>query len=225
MQKEQSQKQTLKKRSISDLLKGLLRRKDGVAAADDDRLTVHEIVDGLHERGFGVLMLLFALPLSIPMPVPPGYTTILGFPLLIFSYQMTLGRSAPWIPAWLGKKAVRRATLAKLIEKTAPLLMAIERVMRPRLLGEIPGSVLERVCGLVCLADALSIAIPLPLTNFIPAGGIALIALGLMSRDGIFLIGGFVLSLVGLALTGAVLVFGAAAVQKMVELAMKFLGF
>jgi hypothetical protein len=208
-------------KSASEVLKGLLQRRD---TKDEDCLTVREIVDGLHERGFGVLMLLFALPLSIPMPVPPGYTTILGFPLLIFSAQMVLGHKAPWIPKWLGNKSIRRTTLATFIERSSSLLIAIEKVMRPRLFSANQDALLERICGIICLLCALSIAIPLPLTNFIPAGGIALISLGLMSRDGLFIILGIIISVLGLGLTAAVILFGVVAVKKAWFFVLKLLG-
>ncbi len=50
-------------KAVSDLLEEV-----SVQGAADDRVTLYELKMTLRDRGFGVLMLLFALPLSIPIP-------------------------------------------------------------------------------------------------------------------------------------------------------------
>ena len=57
-----------------------------VKTGTEDLITLEEIKNVLHERGFALLMLLFSLPLSIPLPVPPGYTTVLSLPIFFFCY-------------------------------------------------------------------------------------------------------------------------------------------
>lgn len=173
---------------------------------------------GLSSRGFGLLLLLFALPLTIPLPVPPGYTTVLGSPLVIFSVQMFVGKSSPGIPGWLGRRRLSRTLLATFIEKTSPALVSIEKVLRPRFVWATDSKMAERIAGLMCLILAISITIPLPLTNFVPAIGIAIIALGLLGRDGLFVVIGFIIGIIGLSITGGVMLFGVVIMQKMLDL-------
>src|SRR5665811_1731335 len=104
-----------------------------VAENKSETMTVGELKHSLHERGFGILMAIAALPLCLPVPVPPGYTTFFSIPLFIFSIQMILGMSAPWLPAWLENKQVKKANLEKLISKTNPWLQKIETHLRPRM--------------------------------------------------------------------------------------------
>ncbi|WP_019236328.1 exopolysaccharide biosynthesis protein, partial [Wolbachia pipientis] len=66
----------------------------------------------------------------------------------------------------------------------------------------------ENILAFIMLLCALSIAIPLPLTNFIPAIGTTLISLGIMSKDGFLSIMGVLVSLCGLLLTLVVIVKG-----------------
>lgn len=47
-------------------------------------ITVGEIKNALHERGFGILMAIAAIPICLPIPAPPGYTTLFSLPLFIF---------------------------------------------------------------------------------------------------------------------------------------------
>ncbi|MFP3027037.1 MAG: exopolysaccharide biosynthesis protein, partial [Wolbachia sp.] len=62
----------------SDILKEVADTNNN----DSDKVTLFDIKTALHERGFGILIIIFSLPLSVPIPVPPGYTTILSIPLI-----------------------------------------------------------------------------------------------------------------------------------------------
>ncbi len=173
----------------------------------DDKVTLFEIKAALHERGFGILIIIFALPLSIPIPVPPGYTTVLAIPLILFSLQLLFNFDSPWMPQWFEKQSFQRSTLALIVEKTSPLLRKVERLMKPRMsfIFYGPG---EKVLAFIMLLCAISIAIPLPLTNFIPAIGTTLISLGIMSKDGLLSILGMLVSLCGLTLTLVIMIAG-----------------
>ena len=59
------------------------------------------------EKGFALLLFVFALPLSIPLPVPPGLTTIASMPLIFFSIQLLFNYDAPWLPNWVGRKTFK----------------------------------------------------------------------------------------------------------------------
>ncbi|AAZ68351.1 exopolysaccharide biosynthesis protein [Ehrlichia canis] len=204
-----------KNKAVSDLLEEVTNN------TDVDRITLFELKSALHARGFGILMLLFSLPLSIPLPVPPGYTTIFSIPLLMFAFQMLLGFQVPWMPSWLEKKSFKRTTLALIIEKTAPILRKAEKLTKPRLLF-IFNSVGEKVIAFISLLCAVSIAIPLPLTNFIPAGGVSIMSLGLLNKDGMMVILGVLLSLFGIVVTTMVIILGPKLVVSMFSFLSKF---
>lgn len=178
-----------------------------VANTDIDKVTLFEIKSALHEQGFCILIIIFSLPLSVPIPVPPGYTTILSIPLILFLLQLLLGFNSPWMPKWLEKKSFQRSTLAIVVEKTSPALKKIEKFMKPRMSFIFCG-LGEKILALIMLLCAISIAIPLPLTNFIPAIGTTLISLGIMSKDGLLSMLGILTSLCGLLLTFVIMVKG-----------------
>ncbi|BDG75695.1 exopolysaccharide synthesis ExoD-like protein [Wolbachia endosymbiont of Culex quinquefasciatus JHB] len=200
---EKSVKLTEDKKLASDILKEVADTNNN----DNDKVTLFDIKTALHERGFGILIIIFSLPLSVPIPVPPGYTTILSIPLILFSLQLLFGFDSPWMPNWLERKSFQRSTLALVVEKTSPTLKKIEKFMKPRMsfIFRGPG---ENILAFIMLLCALSIAIPLPLTNFIPAIGTTLISLGIMSKDGFLSIMGVLVSLCGLLLTLVVIVKG-----------------
>lgn len=185
--------------SASDILKE-------VVSSDADKVTLFEIKTALHERGFAILIMIFALPLSF-IPVPPGFTVILSIPLILFSLQLLLGFNSPWLPKWLEEKSFQRSTLALMVEKTSPALEKIENFMKPRMsfIFYGPG---EKILSIVMLLCAILIAIPLPFTHFIPAMGMTLISLGIMNKDGLLSILGVLVSLCGLLFTLIIIIKG-----------------
>ncbi|WP_374698364.1 exopolysaccharide biosynthesis protein [Wolbachia endosymbiont (group B) of Limnophora tigrina] len=200
---QKSEKLAENKKLASDILKEVADTDN----ANSDKVTLFDIKAALQERGFGILIIIFSLPLSVPIPVPPGYTTILSIPLILFSLQLLFGFDSPWMPHWLERKSFQRSTLALVVEKTSPALKKIEKFMQPRMsfIFYGPG---EKILAFIMLLSALSIALPLPLTNFIPAIGTTLISLGIMSKDGFLSILGVLISLCGLLLTLVVIVKG-----------------
>ncbi|MBQ4874669.1 MAG: exopolysaccharide biosynthesis protein [Rickettsiaceae bacterium H1] len=200
----------VKSKTPSDILKSVTN------IGSSDFMTLFEVKTALHERGFAFLMLLFALPLSIPIPVPPGFTTVLSIPLLIFSIQLMLGMDSPWLPKWLEKKSIKRKTLASVIEKTAPILRKIEKLTKRRLpiFNNIIGEKLFAVISLVC---SISIAIPLPLTNFIPAQAIGLMSLSILNQDGIIGIAGIIWGIIGLIISAMVVIVGPTIVMEIIS--------
>ncbi|WP_265023779.1 exopolysaccharide biosynthesis protein [Wolbachia endosymbiont (group B) of Pheosia tremula] len=200
---EKSVKLTEDKKLASDILKEVADTNNN----DNDKVTLFDIKTALHERGFGILIIIFSLPLSVPIPVPPGYTTILSIPLILFSLQLLFGFDSPWMPNWLERKSFQRSTLALVVEKTSPTLKKIEKFMKPRMsfifLG--PG---EKILAFMMLLCAIIIALPLPFTHFLPAIGITLISLGIMGKDGFLSTLGVLVSFCALLVTLIVIVKG-----------------
>lgn len=187
-----------KERNTSELLQLIVLQNTNAV------ITVNEIKNSLHERGFGVLLAIAALPLCLPVPVPPGYTTFFSIPLFIFSIQMMWGMQAPWIPKWLADKEIKKDNLEKLVSKAMPWLRKIESYLHPRL-TYISVHAWERIIGIFAFIFSISIALPIPLTNFPPGWGILIMSLGLLSKDGLTIIVGMIVGTIGIGITIVVL--------------------
>jgi hypothetical protein len=190
---------TIKERPTSDFL------AITIVEYKKESITVGEIKNALHERGFGILMAIAALPICLPIPVPPGYTTFFSIPLFIFSVQMILGMPAPWLPAWIEKKNIKRSSLEKIITKANPWLKKIENRMQPRM-TYISVNTWERIIGIFSFVFAVSIALPIPLTNFPPGWGILVMSLGLLNKDGLTILVGMIIGTIGIGITMIILV-------------------
>ena len=172
---------------------------------DDDKITIKELIEFLERSGFGVVMLFFSLPILIPLP--PPIPTFISLPLLFFSIQMILGFNHPKLPNFLSQFSIKRKILAKVVEKSAPYVNKLDKIMRSRFSFFI-GSSMEKILGIFCLIFSISILIPLPLTNLIPGIAIIIISLGLISKDGLFIFSGIVIGVFGTIVTIATIVFG-----------------
>ena len=196
----------------SELLKDVMRNHNG------DSITLLEIKNALHERGFGILMVIFVIPCCLPVPVPPGVPLIFSIPLIFLSLQMLLGLDTPWLPKWLGAKSLKRKTLVTMVEKAAPILHRIERFLHPRLEFASTKKA-ERVLGGLILILAVIVALPLPLpfSNFVPGIGILIMSLGLMSKDGLMIMIGGIVGVAGGTLVLSAVVFGAKVIKNLFD--------
>lgn len=178
-----------------------------------DNTSFKTIVEAFHERGFGVLLLVFALPMALPLPVPPGINIALASPLLLLTAQQVLGRQTIWLPAWLKNKRIKSDTLSGILTSASKFLKKLETLTKPRLSFATQG-IAQNIIGLLGFIMALSVCVPLPLTNTVPSFGIAIMALGVLTRDGLAVIAG---ALVGMAwvvlLWGAIILFGMEGIQ------------
>lgn len=161
--------------------------------APGDRIPLGTLVDALGERTFGLVMLVLALPCAIPFLY--GVPQIVSVPMVFVAGQMLLGRKALWLPDRLRTRSFARADFVAMMERARPWLERFERLARPRL-GVLASPPLERLVGLAMLIASLSIALPLPLTNTVPGIGVAIIALGLIERDGLLILGGALVALI-----------------------------
>lgn len=174
-------------RKVSDIVAELC---DGW---DDDRITLDDLLKSFGTRGFGLLILVFALPNGIPAPIAPGLSAVLGAPLLLFSLQMLLGFGTPWFPKSWRERGFKRGDVAKLLRPTLPVILRIERYVRPRL-THLTGRSASRLVGLMILWNAILLSLPIPFGNLIPAWAIILAALGQVERDGTLVIASAVTS-------------------------------
>jgi len=193
--------------AASDALQGVVENHRA------DKISFSDLKNSLRERGFGLLMLIFAMPISLPLPLPPGFASLPAIPLLLFSIQMIMGLSSPWLPKWVDNKSIKRTTLATVIEKAAPFLKKIEKRLKPRL-SFASSRTGERLIGAFAFVFSICIMIPLPLTHMVPAIGISIMSLGLLNKDGITIIIGMLIGSAGAAISMFVVVLGDEAFHK-----------
>lgn len=180
-----------------------------------ERISVGDLLEALGDRALGALMFIFAVPNILP--VPPGTSAVLGTPLVFLAAQMTFGRR-PWLPALVAKRSLSREDFAALVGRVIPWLVKAEKLLRPRMTA-LASPPVEYAVGLVCLLLALLLALPIPLGNMLPALAISVLALGMLERDGYWIVAGLAAAMVAAAVvSGVVFALVKAAVFMLAQL-------
>lgn len=153
-------------------------------------VAVGEILDALGDRGHGMVALLLAAPMLV-LPIP-GPGVLIGSVIALLSLAIGLNQP-PWLPRRIRRRELPAAMVHRFVQATMTVLQRSERYVRPRYLWVTSG-VWHRLAGLsLCLAGiALALPIPIPGNNVPPALGVVVLALGLLERDGGFVLVGHV---------------------------------
>ncbi|MEL6780305.1 MAG: exopolysaccharide biosynthesis protein [Cyanobacteria bacterium J06597_16] len=176
----------------------------GRPADDDSNVTLNEILEIAGERTFGFLFVLLSLPSALPIPAP-GYSTPFGVVMFLLAAQLIVGSEQPWLPEKFRKRGFERKTVQGFIRKGIPWLERIETVARPRLTPLCTSRVGRMAIGIAIALMSISMMIPIPLTNTLPAIGIFVTGFGLLDDDGAISLAGLTVCAVSAAATSTIL--------------------
>jgi len=165
-----------------------------------DRFTLGWLMHSLHRRSFGIITLLLAL-----IAIAPGLSIVAGMLLMIPAFQMIIGSAAPVFPRRIAAHPLPTKYLAAVLQRSAPVLRYLERVVHPRWHTRIEVT-MRTVGAAVFLLSVTLVFVPLPLSNVVPALVIALLSLAYLEEDGVLL---------AIALLTAVITLAAAVVWGM----------
>lgn len=178
--------------------------RDFVTSHPEPRISLGVLRDALGDRGFGVLLFIFALPNLVPVNIPL-LSAVLGLPLVLLAAQLTYGRHKPWFPRWLTERSFPREGFANVVLRSLPYLEGAERLLRPRLTVLLSWTG-ERLIGLAILILALVLFLPIPFANWLPACAIAIIGLAIVEKDGLAVLVGLAVGVASLAVAAAVVI-------------------
>jgi hypothetical protein len=166
-------------------------------------ITVGALVDKAAEGGFGFLIGVLAL-IAIPFF---GLSTPFGLAIALIGAQLMVGRRQPWLPA----RARRRELAMTMLDRVLGLLSRRTRwlarlshrrweaAIQPRLVG----------VGVVLLSLGLALPLPIPGSNLLFLIPLFIYAIGVLERDGVWIMLGHACAAIDLAL---LVVFGATVV-------------
>lgn len=176
-------------------------------AGGPDRISISELLEGLGRSALGLGLMVPALLALIPLPGPFGI--VFGAMIGVIAIQVMAGQSRLRLPRFLAERTIPSAPVALAIRRFAAPLRWAERFSTPRRLLPLTGRVARVALAAPLLLMALALALPIPLGNGLPAIALTVFALGFMERDGAAILAALGLSLVALAWTAALILFGA----------------
>ncbi len=186
------------------------------------KVTLGDIMELARERIFGFLLVILSLPSALPVPAP-GYSIPFGILLLLLAVQLIVGSQTPWLPKnWLNH-SISLEKVQGVFKSGLPWLQKIELISRPRLSYICTSFIGRMVIGCAIAMMAISMMIPIPGTNTLPAIGIFVTGFGLLDDDGAISLGGLVLCIMGAVLSSLILILGYEVVKSGVGLIKDYL--
>lgn len=162
-----------------------------IAELGEPEISVADLTRMFGGRAIGALLFVFGLICALPLP--PGATTIFGFPLLLLAPQLVIGASVPWLPKGVKSRTIAVAGLRTGLPRVIPWLQKIEAISRPRLVF-LFNPVGERLVGVLCTLLAIVLILPIPLGNILPALAVTVLSFSLIQRDGLIALVGYAIA-------------------------------
>lgn len=173
---------------------------DRFAAGDPvQTLRLDELLSGLGQRAFGMLLFVSSLPAFIPIP---GGGAIAGPLVVLIGVQLLAGLRRPWLPGFLARRGPRRESMARFDRRLSPWLARLEHLIRPRLPGVLDHRLASAFSGLLLVLLGVLTTLPLPFTNFLFGAMLLMFALALLERDGALMLLAWLATVVAIAVSG-----------------------
>ena len=183
------------------------------------KVTLADIFELSGERTFGFLFVLLSLPSALPVPAP-GYSIPFGIVMFVLAVQLVAGAKTPFLPERLAKRPLELKTIQGFLTKGIPWLQRLETICRPRLSFVCTSLAGRIIIGVAIALMSVSMMIPIPGTNTLPAIGIFVTGFGLLDDDGAISIAGLALCLIGLTLSTSILIavwFGGSSLLDLIK--------
>lgn len=154
---------------------------DVLDQAPAENFTLAWLMSTLHQRSFGIVMLVLGLFATAPIG-----STLPGLVLAAMAVQMIAGRDGPVLPHFITARRLPTRYLFRLGARAIPVLQYLEKAVHPR--WPTTFEVAKRFVGVVVLLlTAVLLLTPVPLSNIAPAIVIVLISLAYIEEDGLLL--------------------------------------
>jgi hypothetical protein len=184
-----------------------------------ESVTLREVLALLGEQGLLVFCAFLTLPFLFVVSIP-GVSTVFGLVIILLGVGIAFNR-LPWLPQRLMDRPLSVENLVPVLEHGAKFVARFDCLTHPRLRHLTSTVMLNRAHGLALIFSGVLLLFPLgliPFSNTLPALAILFFALGLLQRDGYFIIAAYGIMILTIIYFG-ILAFGAiAAGQGLVSL-------
>jgi hypothetical protein len=176
------------------------------AALGDIRL--RRIFDIMGEEGHSVLLMFLCLPYLQPIPIP-GLSTPFGILMALIAIYLFRGKP-PWLPKRFENLPVSASLIIKVSEVAEKVWRKASLFIKERwaFFHDNPFFKFFNMFIFVTNAFLLSLPLPIPFSNTIPAVAILMCAIGHTEKDGLFICLSYLLSIACFCFFAA-LAFGA----------------
>ena len=174
---------------------------DVFAAGDpNEQLRMGDVLHGLGDRSFGMLLFVSTIPAFIPIPGIGG--AVSGPLVILIGLQLLIGLRQPWLPKFLARRGPHRSAMARFRDLLAPWLTRLEKLVKPRLPVLLDHRLADFFTGVLLVLLGLLLSLPIPFTNYLFGVLLLLFAFALLERDGWLMAGAWAAGVIAIAVFG-----------------------
>lgn len=172
--------------SLSEVLSAIRK------AAKNESLSVRDVLMEIGDRSFATALLVPALILVSPVSGIPGTPTIGALIVILIVAQWIFGRDHLWLPGFIMERRVKSDRMRRALAWFDRPAAFIDRHTYPRFVMLTTGPL-----AVIPLLTVLAIAATWPLLELLPfvttigAFAVSLFAFGLMTKDGAYVVLGY----------------------------------
>jgi len=157
-------------------------------------LSVSKLIYMLSGKGRILAAIVLSFPFCQPIHIP-FLSTPLGLAIALIGLRVAFGKRI-WLPKKILSKKISRKTFSKITDQALWLVQKMKPWVHPRILWL---SSMNRTNGLLICINGIILALPLPIPFFtLPyAWSIFLIGLGMLENDGVLILLGYAMFLIG----------------------------
>ena len=166
----------------------LSRAVDGIQG---ETVTLRNLITAIGEQGLLVLCAIATLPFLIPVSIP-GVSTVFGAAIVLLAVAITMNR-LPWLPQRILDRPLETAKLLPALRKGVAIVSRLDAWVLPRM-PVLTSGPFARFNGLVLIFAGLLLMAPfglIPFSNTAPAVAILFLTMGMLQRDGLFILLGY----------------------------------
>ncbi|MFN2135965.1 MAG: exopolysaccharide biosynthesis protein [Candidatus Promineifilaceae bacterium] len=181
------------------------------ASIEGETITVRELLALAGEQGLLLGMMILTIPFLVPISIP-GVSTVFSLVGLLMAASITLNR-LPWLPDFLLDRTLDAQKMRQAFERGESLMQRIDRFTHPRVTGLTEGRTMNLVNGLALIYGNILLLFPfgfVPFSNTLPAWALLMLSAGMLQRDGVLILLGYLL-LIATTIYFGVLIAGALA--------------
>lgn len=173
-------------RTLGELLQAI-RPKEGV-----ETVSLADIFNEIGSRSFAPLILVPSLLLISPLSAIPGVPTIGGLTIVVVALQWLVSRDHLWLPDFVLRRELAAGRVSRAIEWLGRPAAWVDRHSKRRLkfLTMPPLTLLPKI-AIILVAASWPLLELLPMVTSVGAFAVALLAFGMMTRDGLYLAAGY----------------------------------
>jgi hypothetical protein len=181
---------------LKTIVANVLDRIRGIADDPAGRMTCNGLIEIIGPNSHILAILVFSA-LNL-LPGPPGYSVVIGLAIMAFAVMMLVEKP---LRLWhfVGEREIPLSILVKLLEFLAAFTRFITKFSSPRVPALTAAGLLPLI-AIMAFIFGVAMLVPIPFTNTLPSLGLAVICVGLLNRDGLAVLMGSVVAIMGVVL-------------------------